>query len=73
MNVPNPALLLLDEPGQGAFKRAAHQSSLHSFLVVGWSVANHMESSLVEEALRSAWAWRRPAAELMHPIDRGSQ
>jgi transposase InsO family protein len=42
-------------------------------LIVGWSMADHMRSSLVEDALRNALAWRSPAAKLMHYSDRGAQ
>ena len=42
-------------------------------LVVGWSLATHMRTELVECALTNALAWRRPAAEMIHHSDRGSQ
>jgi len=41
--------------------------------VVGWAMADHMETSLVEDALRVAIAARRPAAGLIFHADRGSQ
>jgi transposase InsO family protein len=42
--------------------------------VVGWSMASHMESALVADALRMALQHRRPAGrDLLHHSDRGSQ
>ena len=46
---------------------------LHSRLVVGWALADHMRTELVEEALRAALGWRSPAPEMLHHSDRGSQ
>ena len=42
-------------------------------LVVGWSMANHMRTELVEGALLNALDWRSPASKLVHHSDRGSQ
>ena len=42
-------------------------------LIVGWSMASHMRTELVEEALRNALSWRKPASRLVHHSDRGSQ
>lgn len=42
-------------------------------MIVGWSMAKHMRSELVESALLSALSWRRPASRLVHHSDRGSQ
>lgn len=42
-------------------------------LVVGWSMASHMRTELVEHALRNALSVRQPAANLIHHSDRGSQ
>jgi transposase InsO family protein len=42
-------------------------------MIVGWSMARHMRTELVERALQSALSWRRPAARLLHHSDRGSQ
>lgn len=42
-------------------------------MVVGWSMARHMRTELVEGALVSALSWRRPAERLVHHSDRGSQ
>jgi len=42
--------------------------------IVGWAMENHMETSLVEQALRMALTRRRPKLnELLHHSDRGSQ
>ena len=42
-------------------------------LIVGWSMANHMRTELVESALVNALRWREPAGKLVHHSDRGSQ
>jgi transposase InsO family protein len=42
--------------------------------IVGWSMANHMETDLVSDALTMALEHRRPAGgDLLHHSDRGSQ
>ena len=41
--------------------------------VVGWSMAEHMRTDLVADALRMALARRSPAAGLLHHSDRGAQ
>jgi putative transposase len=41
--------------------------------VVGWSMANHLRTELVLDALNMAIHNRRPAAGLVHHSDRGSQ
>jgi putative transposase len=41
--------------------------------IVGWSMANHMRTELVESALLNALTARAPASELVHHSDRGSQ
>ena len=46
---------------------------LYSRRVVGWSMAEHMETSLVGDALRMAVSRTRPQAGLMHHSDRGVQ
>jgi putative transposase len=48
---------------QDAFSRA----------IVGWSMAEHMRTELVVDALRMALARRRPRAGLVHHSDQGSQ
>ena len=46
---------------------------LHSRKVVGWSMADHMKTELVEDALKMAVARRNPGAGVLHHSDRGSQ
>ena len=41
--------------------------------VVGWAVAEHMRTDLIEQALREAVADRRPAPGVIFHSDRGSQ
>lgn len=41
--------------------------------IVGWSMAEHMETELVADALGMALARRQPAAGLLHHSDRGVQ
>ena len=41
--------------------------------VVGWSMADHMKTDLVADALRMALARRSPAGGLLHHSDRGVQ
>jgi transposase InsO family protein len=41
--------------------------------IVGWSMADHMEATLVSDALRMAIAGRSPGEGLLHHSDRGSQ
>jgi len=42
-------------------------------MIVGWSMADHMRTELVESALQNALAGRAPADTLVHHSDRGSQ
>jgi len=46
---------------------------LFSRKVVGWAMADHMEASLVEEALKMALLQRQPEAGLLHHSDQGRQ
>ena len=46
---------------------------LSTRMIVGWSMATHMRTELVESALLNALAWRAPAEKLVHHSDRGSQ
>ena len=46
---------------------------LFSRQVVGWSMKEHMQTSVVTDALRMAWFRRRPAPGLIFHSDRGSQ
>ena len=42
-------------------------------MIVGWSMASHMRTELVENALLHALNSRKPASRLVHHSDRGSQ
>lgn len=46
---------------------------LFSRAIVGWSMADHLRSELVEEALKMALGRRFPLVGLLHHSDRGSQ
>ena len=46
---------------------------VYSRKIVGWSMADHMESELVIDALRMALHHRRPDEGLLHHSDRGVQ
>ena len=46
---------------------------LFSRQVVGWAMADHMQTSLVEEALKMAMRKRHPTEGLLHHSDQGSQ
>ena len=46
---------------------------LYSRKIVGWAMADHMEQSLVDEALKHALAVRKPGKGLIHHSDRGAQ
>ncbi len=46
---------------------------LFSRKVVGWAMADHMEASLVEDALQMALQQRQPEAGLLHHSDQGRQ
>ena len=41
--------------------------------VVGWAMAGHLRTELIEQAIAMALARRRPAAGLVHHSDRGTQ
>ena len=46
---------------------------MHSRAIVGWSMKEHMQASLVVDALRMAFFRRKPKAGLIVHSDRGSQ
>jgi transposase InsO family protein len=46
---------------------------LYSRKVVGWAMSSHIDSALVQEALRMALGRRGPTTGLLHHSDRGSQ
>jgi putative transposase len=58
--------------GEGWLYLAAVQDT-YSRLIVGWSMAAHMRSTLVVDALQMALARRRPDPGLIHHSDQGSQ
>lgn len=46
---------------------------LFSRAIVGWSMATHLRTELVIDALDMAWSTRQPGPGLIHHADRGSQ
>jgi putative transposase len=46
---------------------------LYSRRIVGWAMADRMDTDLVEKAWKMAVMHRRPPAQLLHHSDRGSQ
>jgi transposase InsO family protein len=60
-------------PTGGGWLYLAVVEDLFSRMIVGWSMADHMESRLVVDALDMAIARRRPDAPLIAHSDRGSQ
>ena len=46
---------------------------LYSRCIVGWAMADRMDTDLVEKAWKMAVMHRRPPAQLLHHSDRGSQ
>jgi len=57
----------------GGFVYLAAIIDLATRMIVGWSMARHMRTELVESALRNALTLRAPASKLVHHSDRGSQ
>lgn len=55
------------------FLYLAHVQDLFSRLIVGWSMADHLRSELVVDALEMALARRRPNRGLVHHSDQGCQ
>jgi transposase InsO family protein len=60
------------ETGEG-FLYLASVEDTFSRKIVGWAMDDHMESELVERALRMALCQRQPEPNLLHHSDRGSQ
>jgi putative transposase len=60
-------------PTQEGFLYLAFILDTHSRKVVGWSMAPHMKTELVVDALEMAVWRRRPVAGLVHHSDRGVQ
>lgn len=46
---------------------------IKSRYIVGWAMDEHMESSLIESALKMAFSHRKISGNLLHHSDRGSQ
>jgi putative transposase len=55
------------------FLYLAHVQDLFSRLIVGWSMADHLRSELVVDALEMALRRRRPDRGLIHHSDQGCQ
>jgi putative transposase len=55
------------------FLYLAHVQDLYSRRIVGWSMADHLRSELVVDALEMALARRRPDSGLVHHSDQGCQ
>jgi transposase InsO family protein len=60
-------------PLRHRFAYLALLMDLYSRRIVGWSLEEHMEESLVIGALRMAIRHRQPVPELIHHTDRGGQ
>lgn len=60
-------------PTEQGFLYLAVVLDLYSRKIVGWNMADHLRSELVEEALRMALLTRQPPAGLLHHSDRGVQ
>jgi transposase InsO family protein len=55
------------------FLYLAHVQDLYSRLIVGWSMADHLRSELVVDALEMALHRRRPERGLVHHSDSGAE
>jgi putative transposase len=60
-------------PTQEGFLYLAFVLDAHSRKIVGWSMASHMKTELVVDALQMAVWRRKPSAGLVHHSDRGAQ
>ena len=60
-------------PTQQGWLYVAAVLDLFSRRIVGWSMADHLQTDLVSDALHMALQRRRPAAGLLHHSDRGVQ
>jgi putative transposase len=60
-------------PTQEGFLYLAFILDTHSRRIVGWSMASHMRTELVVDALQMAVWRRKPSAGLVHHSDRGVQ
>jgi len=60
-------------PTAAGFVYLAAIIDLATRMIVGWSMATHMRTELVESAFMNALSQRTPAEHLVHHSDRGSQ
>lgn len=60
-------------PIAGDFVYLAVVLDLHSRLIVGWSLENHLRTELVLNALNAALGSRVPGSDMLHHSDRGCQ
>lgn len=60
-------------PTQEGFLYLAFILDVYSRKIVGWSMASHMRTELVVDALQMAVWRRKPSAGLVHHSDRGAQ
>lgn len=60
-------------PTRSGWVYLAAVMDLFSRKIVGWSLKEKMDSTLVKEALAKAWQVRRPQPGLLHHSDKGSQ
>jgi len=60
-------------PTAAGFVYLAAIIDLATKMIVGWSMATHMRTELIENAFTNALSWRTPAKHLVHHSDRGSQ
>ncbi len=60
-------------PTAAGFVYLAAIIDLATKMIVGWSMATHMRTELIESAFKNALSWRTPADHLVHHSDRGSQ
>ena len=58
---------------QEGFLYLASLEDVCSRKIVGWAMAEHLQTSLVERALQMALRQRKPSVGLLHHSDRGSQ
>ena len=60
-------------PTRSGWVYLAAVMDLFSRKIVGWSLKDKMDASLVQEALAKAWQVRQPQPGLLHHSDKGSQ
>jgi putative transposase len=60
-------------PTQEGFLFLAVVMDVFSRRIVGWSMADHLEASLVIDAMEMALAWHSPSAGILARSDRGVQ